>query len=346
MTHPPFLDTLGMWEATASLPEQITSALRDIPGVLAAAPPVGGDVRAVVVLGVGSSGTAADAVAAYGADRATVPVWAGKGYDIPAFVGPHTLVLALSHSGTAGETVAAAGAAHDRGAPVVAVSGGGALSELAHAAGFPVLPVPPGSPNGRSALGAVLVPALLTLAHFGLTAAVGPSLAAAVPGLARRRDAWLAPGQPADEVARRIGRTIPLIYGSSGLTAVAAQRWKTQINENAKTPAFFAVQPDLSHNEVAGWGQHGDVTRQILTLITLRQAGERAEVARRFELVVAATDEVMANVIAVWAEGEDDLARFLDLALFGDLVSLYVAGRERIDPGPVAAQLDVEAGFA
>ncbi len=87
------------------------------------------------------------------------------------------------------------------------------------------------------------------------------------------------------------------------MTAVAARRWKTQINENAKTPAFFAVQPELSHNEVAGWGQHGDVTRQVLSLITLRHHGEHPHVARRFELVVEATDEVMANVIPVWAEG-------------------------------------------
>ena len=82
---------------------------------------------------------------------------------------------------------------------------------------------------------------------------------------------------------------------------MAARRWKTQINENAKTPAFFAVQPELSHNEVAGWGQHGDVTRQVLSLITLRHAGENPQVARRFDLVVDATDEVMANVIPVWA---------------------------------------------
>ncbi len=173
-----------------------------------------------------------------------------------------------------------------------------------------------------------------------------PLLDAAFSSLRRRRDTLLVPGSPAEEVARRIGRTIPLVYGSTGVTAVAARRWKTQINENAKTPAFFAVQPELSHNEVAGWGQHGDVTRQVFSLITLRHDGEHPHVARRFELVVEATDEVMANVIPVWAEGDEDLARFFDLALFGDLVSLHMAGREGIDPGPVPALSDVESAFA
>jgi glucose/mannose-6-phosphate isomerase len=185
----------------------------------------------------------------------------------------------------------------------------------------------------------------MTLARVGIIPDVGRSLGAALSLLQRRRDALLVPGSPPEDMARHIGRTIPLVYGSTGVVAVAARRWKTQINENAKTPAFFAVQPELSHNELAGWGQHGDVTRQVLSLVTLRHGGEHPQVARRFDLVVEATDEVMANVIPVWAEGDDDLARFFDLALFGDLMSLHMAGREGIDPGPVPALSDVESAL-
>ena len=87
------------------------------------------------------------------------------------------------------------------------------------------------------------------------------------------------------------------------------------------------------------------MTRQVLSLVTLRHSGEHPQVARRFTLVVDATDEVMANVIPVWAEGEDDLGRFLDLALFGDFVSLHMAGREGIDPGPAPALSDVESAL-
>ncbi|HEY2215321.1 MAG TPA: SIS domain-containing protein, partial [Acidimicrobiales bacterium] len=107
----------------------------------------------------------------------------------------------------------------------------------------------------------------------------------------------------------------------------------------AKTPAFFSVQPELSHNEVSGWGQHGDITRQVLSLVALRYAEERPEIDRRFAAVLEATDEVMANVIPVWSQGTDDLSRFFDLAFFGDVVALYMAGRESIDPGPVATDV-------
>ena len=57
-----------------------------------------------------------------------------------------------------------------------------------------------------------------------------------------------------------------------------------------------------------------------------------------FDAVRAATDEIMANLFEVHAEGEDDLGRFFDLALFGELVSLHLAGREGVDPGPAPAR--------
>jgi glucose/mannose-6-phosphate isomerase len=340
VTHPHYLDTLGLWDATAAMPEQVHSAADTSAGVLAAATlPKLDAVRSVALFGMGDSGTACDVAAAYGAARSSLPIWVGKGYDVPAFVGPSTLVFAVSRSGDTEETNAAALAAYEHGARLAVVSGGGALGELAAASDLPLFPVPAGPP---AVLGALTVPLLMTLAHVGIVPDTGPSLAAAQGTLRRRRDALLLPDNPAEEVARLIGRTIPLVYGSDGLNAVAARRWKTQVNRNAKTPAFCATQPELCHNELAGWGQNGDVTRQVFSLVTLRQAGEHPQVARRFALVVDATDEVVANVIPVWAEGDDDLGRFFDLALFGDFVSLHLGGREGTDPGPVPVLSDLQ----
>jgi glucose/mannose-6-phosphate isomerase len=346
VTPPQYLDTLGMWEATIAQPERALAALSASSDVLThvALPPPGA-IRSVVVFGMGTSATAAEFVAAYAADRSSVPLAVGNGYAAPAFVGPDTLAFAISHSGDTEETRAAAAEAVERGAHLVVVAGGGALSNTATSLGLPFFRVPAGWPAARTALAALAIPVLATLSHVGLIDDVGPPLRAALAAWQQRRDALVAPESPPEEVARHIGRTIPLVYGSTGVSGVAARHWKNQVNENAKTPAFFAVQPELSHNEVVGWGQHGDVTRQVLTLVTLRHRTEHPQLARRFDLVLEATDEVMANVIPVWAQGDDDLARFFDHAFFGDLVSLHLAGREGIDPGPAPARRDVEAGL-
>ena len=150
----------------------------------------------------------------------------------------------------------------------------------------------------------------------------------------------------AETAARRIGRTIPLVHGAAGPSGVAAQRWKTQVNENAKAPAFFALQPELCHNEVAGWGQHGDLTRQAITLVTLRHPGEHPQIARRFSLVAELMEEVVAGIVEVRTDATGDMAALYDLVLIGDFCSLHMAAAEGIDPGPVPVLGELKARLA
>ena len=340
MSQPPYLDTVGMWEAASALPEQLAETLetaaRAFPEDTLPAP---GSTRAVALFGLGTSATATRAVAALVAPRLPVPLWAGSGPEVPAFVGPGTLVGAVSTSGSTPETLDALREALARGARAVAIGGddSSALARLAADAGVPWCPLEPSGPAARAALGAAVVAVLVVLAQGGLAPECARTVPTASAALARRRDAFAAPAGAPAELARRIGRTIPLFYGSAGIGAVAAGWWKAQVNLNAKAPAFAASLPGLARDELAGWGQGGDVTRQVLTLVLLRHGGEDEHTGRLFDAVASATDEVMADVVEVWAEGEDDLTRFFDLALVGLLTSLHRAGREGVDPGPVPA---------
>jgi glucose/mannose-6-phosphate isomerase len=338
------IDTVGMWQLAAGLPEQVRDAARaaaEVEGL-----PTGRTFRDVVVLGMGGSGIAGDVLAATAADQMLVPASVVKSYDLPSWVGTDTLVFAVSCSGNTEETLSAAEAAWDRGAAVVTVASGGRLVELAGAHGGAVVPVPPTIPQPRAAFGAVAVPPLIVLERLGLLEGATAQIATATEQLVRRRDQLVEPNSPAAEIARRIGRTLTLVHGGPGLSAVAALRWKTQINENAKAPAFAAAQPELCHNEIVGWGQHGDVTRQVITLVTLRRSGEHPQVARRFELIADLMLEVVADIVAVWAEGEGVLAQFFDLVLFGDFVSLHLSGQEGVDPGPVPILIDIKERLA
>jgi glucose/mannose-6-phosphate isomerase len=338
-------DSLGMWEAAVSLPEQLSAAHRAAADVFSGAAALErGGFGAVAAFGLGTGGVAAAAAGALTAADRRVPFWVGDGSAVPAFVGAGTLVLAVSSSGATAETVEAAATASARGATVVAVGGGpvAALARLAGEAGLPWCPVPPQG-AARPALGATTVALLVALARAGLAPDRARAVDAAATALARRRDALVTPaGVPAD-LARRLGRTIPLVYGAAGVSGIAARWWKMQVNLNAKAPAFAATLPELTHDELAGWGQGGDVTRQTMSLVLLRHAGEDPRTAGLFAAVRAATDEVMAEIFEVRGEGDDDLTRFFDLTLVGELVSLHLAGREGVDPGPVPAVDEAQA---
>lgn len=334
------LDTQGIWEATAGLPEQVARACEeaaDLDGL-----PERTDVENVVVLGMGGSGVAGDILLATAGPFMAVPVVVVKSYTLPAFVGEGSLVFAISFSGDTEETVEAAGEAAVQGARVVAVTSGGELAKLASSWGSPVVQVPPELPQPRTAVGAMAIPPLVVLEEVGLFPGATQWIELAVEQLTRRRDQLVAGGGPAAEIARKIGRTFPLIHASGALGNAAAQRWKTQINENAKAPAFYAVAPELCHNELQGWGQHGDVTRQLVTVVNLRHDSEHPQVSRRFELVDDLTREALAGIEEVQAEGDGDLAQLLDLVLIGDFVSLHMAAAEGLDPGPVPVIEDLK----
>jgi len=332
-------DSLGLWPAVRSTWRYLADAPSRLAGLEDPTPP--GEVRELVVLGAGTAGTAGDLVAAYGAPRLDVPVAVVRSGDLPAHVGPGSFVLALCGApGTDDETLRVLEAAYGSGAHVVVLADGapGAV-RLAEAHGGAVVELT-GGPEGRTRLAALSAPALLLLGRAGLLEDPGPVLSGAAAHLESRLGPLTgAAGAPA-AVARRIDRTFPVVYGAHGVAAVAAGHWKREVNLNAKTPATAGSLPEVCVDEVAGWGQSGDVTRQVMTLVLLRHTGEDANTAARVERVVSLLDEVVADVVEVRSTADEDLARFFELATFGELVSLHLAAHDGIDPGPVPAVLE------
>lgn len=327
------LDTLGMFEAAGALPEQIEAAVEAANGVVGL--PDGDAIDNVLVLGMGGSGVTGELLQTIAGPFMPVPVVVVKGYEPPSYANERTLVFAMSFSGDTEETVDAVETAAANGANIVAVTRGGRLGELAARWGGQVVPIADGIPQPRAGLGALAIPPLVILERLGLFPGAGQWIVHAVDQLKIRRDELAKDGNCAELLARRIGRTLPIIYGGGGLGAVAAMRWKTEVNENARVAAFWNSSPELCHNEIAGWGQHGDMTRQVFTLVKLRHDFEHPQVMRRFDLIDEVAEEVLAGVETVEAAGEGNLAQLLDLTMVGTFTSLHMAAQEGIDPGPV-----------
>ncbi len=339
-------DSLGFLDAVAGLPEQLTAAHEAAGETLRASDlPDAASVRNIVVLGMGGSGISGDVLSSVASGVLPVPVTVLKQYRTPRFVGPGTLAFALSYSGNTEETLSMARGAAEAGASVVTVSSGGELAELP---GATHISCPPGY-MPRAALGALVAPLFVALFRMGLMPQAHALLVKAQEQLAHRRDRCrpevTGAANPARELARQIDRTIPLIYGGGAIGAVAAMRWKCDVNENAKAPAFWAAHPELDHNEICGFGQHGDVTRQVFTLIELRHGSEHERLEPRFAFTRGLIEECVARVLEVQAEGEGRLAQLLDLMYVGDWTSCYLALDNDVDPGPIDAIAALKASM-
>lgn len=327
-------DVLGLDDARRRAPERAELALLAVQD---AALPSAEESAHVVVAGCGTAAVAARVVEAVAATCATVPVCAVTDGVLPAWVGASSAVLVVDH----GERVEAMRALVDdaraRHATVLALGAPGPVLAHAAAAGATVVELDTGTTVARAALAALCTAPLVALDRLGFLPGIEPQLDDAIRRLHRRRDALAASPGEAAALARRIGRTIPLVIGEGPIGAVAASWWKLRANADAKIPAFASAMPEAAHDEASGWGQHGDVTRQVLTAVLLRHAAAPAAAAAALDAYVPLLEESCASVETVMAAGDGALAQLFDLLHLGDAVFAELAWREGLDPGPAPA---------
>jgi glucose/mannose-6-phosphate isomerase len=330
------LDAGDMLDAVASLPTHAREAYAS--AVRTEGLPLADGVTAIAFCGMGGSGIAGDVLRATYADRLVVPVEVVRSPVLPAWIGPHTLVVISSYSGDTAETLACFEEALARGARLVTITSGGRLAARAQEVGLAVVRVP-GGYLPRAALG------FLAFALLGSIEAVGllPHLADDVHDAAAVMDGLveaLGPevpteGNDAKQLAMNIGERQPVIWGAAdGVGWAAAARWKAQMNENGKVPAWAAALPELDHNEVVGWA---DGRGRGSFVIALRDPDEHRDVAARFPVSLEIAREADARTGEVWATGQGRLARFCSLAVIGDFTSCYLGLAHDVDPSPIDA---------
>jgi glucose/mannose-6-phosphate isomerase len=287
---------------------------------------------------MGGSAIGGDLAAAALGDRLTRPLLTVRGYELPSWATPEWSVLASSYSGDTEETLACFEAAGALGAPRIVVSTGGALVEAARAAGVPVVGLP-GILQPRAAVAYMFAVA----AEAAALAGAGPSLHTEIDAAAGflERESESLRGRAA-EIASRLGGAPAVIYGAD-LTAPVARRWKAQINENAKLPAFFAELPEADHNELCGWTGVPDAGRFAAVLI--EDSDQHPRERRRLELTAESIAASGAEVIRFETAGETRVERLLWTTMLGDLLSLELAEARGVDPTPVEAIEDFKAAL-
>ena len=319
---------MNMWELIDELPDQMRwSAGVEVPSVPSR--------PEALVVGMGGSGIAGNSAAA-AADAAGARVAVHKGYGVPGWVADaRPLVVAVSHSGNTEETLSAVHSALDAGCPVALVTTGGELASLAAEHDLPIVGIPAG-PQPRAAFGYLTgaVERVLT------SAGIRPDLRQEMTETATLLDAALAgpARERAEELADRLAGRATLAYGATPVAVVAANRWKTQINENGKAPAFWSELPELNHNELVGWSALPDWSDDAIGVVALRDpAGESPRMARRFDVTLDVMEPVVSLAGSVGSEGSGTLPRLFSLVVVGDLLSVALAERAGVDPMPVEA---------
>lgn len=292
-----------------------------------------------VVCGMGGSGISGELLQQFVHDRAEIPIHPNRFYELPQWVNSNTLVVLVSFSGNTEETLSCYEDARQRNAVCIAVTSNGELEKKAREDGETVINIPPNLPP-RCAAGYLFVPLLILLSNVSDTPApTEKDYKETCEKTLELTDEFSPDGEEnrALEIARRLEGTLPIIYGSSPLTGVLAQRFKNQLNENAKMFATWNLIPELHHNEIMAWDYFNESPVQF-NVFFLRDGAEHPRVQQRFEITREILKPNVNRIEEIQGRGDSRLARFFTLMLYTDYISYYLAilrGKDPVAIGPI-----------
>lgn len=315
-----------MIDDVLGIPDQLRDALWRIESARLEPSPSAG----LFVCGMGGSAIGGDLAAAALGDRLTAPMVTVRKYSLPSWATPAWTVLCSSYSGDTEETLACLEAAEALGATRLVASTGGALVDRARETGVPVVGLP-GVFQPRAAVAYMVVVAAEAAWLAGIAPHLHTEVDTAAAFLAAQTETLQ---QQAREIVALLAGAVPVVYGAD-LTAPVARRWKTQVNENAKVPAWCGELPEADHNELCGWS--GAAGEERAAAILLEDRDQHPRIARRFELTAKSIEPGAAAVARVETAGETRLERMLWAVMLGDLVALEVARQRGVDPVQVEA---------
>jgi glucose/mannose-6-phosphate isomerase len=338
--------------------------------------------RAMVVAGAGTSGLAGEMLDAMTGPASPVQIVTSRAGGLPGWVGAADVVIAVSCSGGTAETLTAAAEAARRGCRLVGVGAEGSplhrVTERARASFVPVASA--GLP--RSTLWGLAIPPLVIAERLGV-ARIGADVYELT---ARRLEEVSHQCRPASESFVNPGKSLaldlvgslPVVWGTSVLSAVAARRFAHQLMQNAKYPAIWGVLPEAAYDQVAvfdgpfaprshpggaapaaeddgitgtpdGWDLAYDEDSAeaagpaLLRLVLIADPGEDQRVGAQRAAVTELAVQRGIGLSELAMDGEHPLARLAGVIQLADYASVYLAIASGIDPSQSVAVTDVQA---
>jgi len=278
------------------------------------------DIANIVVCGMGGSAIGGSLLKTYMADS-DIPVVVNRTYKLPNFVDKDTLVFAVSYSGNTEETLEAVEEAKNRGAKIIAITSGGKLASLADK----VIKVPANF-QPRAAVGYLFFPMLSVLYNSKLIDVKNGDLNELIK-LLQDKEYF---EKESKRLAKLMKNKTPIIYSSDRFEPIA-YRFKTQIQENAKYPAFNNVFPEMNHNEINAFQF---MERSKFMVFIIRDEDDHERIKKRFDIC----SDIMSDRVDVEfieTKGKSLLARMFSTIHLGDMTSYELAMNLRVDPTPV-----------
>lgn len=334
------IDKSNLLETIKKIPDQLVEGID-----LAKEVTVKGDVRSIVLSGMGGSALVGELLRMYlddqskvksqkhtlGNDRGSkVKVDINRTYNLPGeSYDENCLNIISSYSGNTEETLSCFSEALANNLKCLGVASGGKVLEICKEQRIPYILMPKPYPTfqPRTAFGYSFSALLKLFFNLGLINNPEKKLKEASVKIKSDLAIFLNLGK---DIAKKIQGKTPIIYAPNGLKYLA-MIWKIMLNENAKTPAFWNYFPELNHNEMVGFTQPQGNFHPIM----LRDKNDHPQNLKRIEKTEQILKENNIDSIIIEIPEGEMIYRIFSTLQIGCFASYYLALSYEIDPTPV-----------
>ena len=279
----------------------------------------------IMVVGMGGSGYNGDLLKVYLKDL-KIPINVIKDYTLPSYTNKNTLLFVASYSGNTEEPIAAYRSAIRRGINMICISSGGKLEELAKMNKTPHILIPKGI-QPRLSTAYQFVAMLNVLQNLEIIKNQEKDIKLTIKNLKTSAEKIENAGK---DLAKKIKDKIPIIYSSQEMFCIA-EKWKTDINENAKTHAFYNTFSEFNHNEICAYENTGD----NFYIIIINDERDHPRIKKRIEVFKKLIRSYNISITEISITGDHFLTRLFSSVWMGLFLAYYLALEYNRDPSPV-----------
>jgi glucose/mannose-6-phosphate isomerase len=301
-------------------------------------------ISQVYLAGIGSSYTAAQLLKGYLSYTCSIPVQVVCDFELPASARDRQTLLVISgHDGNECELPGLLASGIQAGCRMVVLAMGGKLIDLARKNEIPYVTYSHKGP-ARTALAYQFFLSAAVLSKTGEFVIRDEDVRSVADLLSRTRDQIDVDVPVVKNPAKRmagqfLNRWITLL--ASGYMEAVAQRWKSQIHENAKAWAQVEKLPLICHSTMGGILNPENQLSQMMTLFLQSDCDQPINLAisdearKMFMVEGFNTDYYLAN-------GANLLECMWNAIIYGDYISYYLAMAYGVDPTPVPGVEEIE----
>lgn len=322
------IDQTNMVRRINQIPDMLGSALNTPINVTNLNPP-----SDVILVGMGGSAIACDLLKDYMTGNCSVPTTVVREPILPYKTTPKTLLILNSFSGNTEETITMFKKGYESGCQIIVVTSGGQLEHLANEKTVPIIKM---TVNGepRSTVPYHFLVLIQLFKLLKLTTLSDLDIQSALESACESIKEYGLDNPISNNLAKQLAiklkDKLPCIYGG-GLFNGMTLRWKTQINENAKSMCVHDSLPELFHNTIESIQEYESINSKLFILV-IEPSTNPTWLQKRYTALQKLLSQFELNYQYIKSDFSSNLEQIVCMMCLSDYTSFYLGILKNVDP--------------